>query len=132
MILKFCVACGDTEDLEQHHLQPKVLGGSDDETNLITFCSRCHDIAHQWLRKSDRVALQKEGIENARANNPRAYRGRKPTYTHRDIDEIESMKRDGYSVSVMSKQMGLSRQAIYRILDNPFEARSAISRWSLQ
>ena len=32
-------------DLSVHHLVPRVDGGSDDPSNLITLCHRCHDYA---------------------------------------------------------------------------------------
>ena len=46
MRLPFCVACLSTVNLHQHHLKPKLKGGTDDETNLITLCSTCHGILH--------------------------------------------------------------------------------------
>ena len=42
MKLNFCVACGIKENLHYHHLIPKIHGGSDEETNLITLCENCH------------------------------------------------------------------------------------------
>jgi len=46
MIFNFCVACGTKENLQNHHLQPKSLGGSDDKSNLITLCVKCHFTLH--------------------------------------------------------------------------------------
>ncbi len=42
-----CVACGTPDNLNQHHLVPRSLGGSDDESNLLTLCGPCHAKAHQ-------------------------------------------------------------------------------------
>jgi len=42
-----CVACGFTENLHQHHLVPRSIGGSDDDSNLITLCGDCHAKAHE-------------------------------------------------------------------------------------
>ncbi len=41
-----CAACGATDNLQYHHLIPRSLGGSDEETNLITLCGACHAKAH--------------------------------------------------------------------------------------
>lgn len=41
-----CAACGSTDNLQYHHLIPRSLGGSDNETNLITLCGGCHAKAH--------------------------------------------------------------------------------------
>jgi len=41
-----CQSCGEqkpAEELEVHHVIPKVKGGSDAPTNLITLCIPCHD-----------------------------------------------------------------------------------------
>ncbi len=46
MRLDFCVACGQKEDLQQHHLFPRAMGGSDEECNLITLCTNCHGKIH--------------------------------------------------------------------------------------
>tara|TARA_R110000824_G_scaffold297814_1_gene486065 strand:- start:37 stop:567 length:531 start_codon:yes stop_codon:yes gene_type:complete len=46
MKLKFCCICGKTEDLQHHHVIPKVSGGNNDETNLITLCYEHHNWIH--------------------------------------------------------------------------------------
>ena len=42
-----CVACGSTEQLTQHHLVPRSMGGNDEDSNLLTLCGSCHAKAHQ-------------------------------------------------------------------------------------
>ena len=42
----YCVACGSKEHLTQHHLVPRSIGGSDEDSNLITLCGSCHAKAH--------------------------------------------------------------------------------------
>jgi 5-methylcytosine-specific restriction endonuclease McrA len=37
-----CVRCCSTRKLSVHHIIKARFGGSDDEANLITVCSRCH------------------------------------------------------------------------------------------
>ena len=37
-----CVSCGLSERLSVHHLIKARDGGTDDDTNLVTLCSRCH------------------------------------------------------------------------------------------
>jgi 5-methylcytosine-specific restriction endonuclease McrA len=47
--LKFCVACGNDNQDElhhHHHLIARSQGGSDEETNLTTFCVECHGRLH--------------------------------------------------------------------------------------
>ena len=41
-----CAICGKTKNLENHHIIPKVDGGTDDETNFLTLCSEHHALMH--------------------------------------------------------------------------------------
>jgi 5-methylcytosine-specific restriction endonuclease McrA len=60
------VACGQASDLHHHHLIPRVLGGSDDETNLITLCVECHGKMHGVEWKLGLGELIKAGVERAK------------------------------------------------------------------
>jgi hypothetical protein len=76
MKLKFCVACGTKDNLHHHHLKPRSLGGTDDETNLITLCQTCHGIYHN-ISFRDHGWLTRKGLERAKAKgvklgNPKA------------------------------------------------------------
>lgn len=71
MRLEFCVACGTTNDLNNHHLKPKSLGGSDDDTNLITLCRECHGIIHGSEWENQHSNLTKQGLERAKARGVR-------------------------------------------------------------
>ena len=41
-----CCNCGDTDDLQVHHVVPKSRGGVDELSNLRTLCSGCHSKVH--------------------------------------------------------------------------------------
>lgn len=41
-----CRECGYYKHLEVHHIIPRRLGGTDDPSNLITLCTRCHAKKH--------------------------------------------------------------------------------------
>lgn len=62
----FCCACGDTEDLHNHHVYPKSLGGGDEDSNLITLCCSCHYKIHGKLYH-DLSDLKKKGMAAKRA-----------------------------------------------------------------
>jgi hypothetical protein len=38
-----CFCCGSRYRLADHHLQPRESGGLNEERNLVTLCSTCHD-----------------------------------------------------------------------------------------
>jgi hypothetical protein len=63
------VACGadDPAAPEHHHLIPRSLGGSDDETNLITLCGVCHGNAHDIVRPKSMSALTRVALAAAKA-----------------------------------------------------------------
>ncbi|MCD8098349.1 MAG: HNH endonuclease [Lachnospiraceae bacterium] len=41
-----CALCDCTDGLQIHHFFPRGMGGSDNPSNLITLCWRCHALAH--------------------------------------------------------------------------------------
>jgi len=44
-----CFICGATEDLQEHHIIPKCIGGKNLEENKRLLCPRCHKRLHQLL-----------------------------------------------------------------------------------
>jgi hypothetical protein len=59
--------CGakDHTALEHHHVKPKVLGGTDEEKNLLTLCGECHGEFHDYLRPMRLGLLIQAGKEKA-------------------------------------------------------------------
>ncbi|MCL6611200.1 MAG: HNH endonuclease [Peptococcaceae bacterium] len=48
-----CRGCGTTRHLEIHHIIFRSQGGTDEISNLVTLCRRCHQRAHRhnvWRR----------------------------------------------------------------------------------
>ena len=45
-----CVRCDSSKNLEEHHIVPKYLGGSDDDANKHWLCDACHDFRHAKIR----------------------------------------------------------------------------------
>lgn len=62
-----CLLCGEVYDLNKHHLKPKVLGGSNDKSNLITLCYYCHWYLHNNPKfKIYHSKLVRFGMEKAK------------------------------------------------------------------
>lgn len=74
-----------------------------------------------------RKAAQKSGI--ARAKGELKYRGRKPTYTAKQLIEIKELLATGTGVSEIAKAYGLNRATIYRIKNEPEQMESAARAW---
>ena len=72
---------------------------------------------------------QAAGIENAKANNPLAYRGRKPSYTFDQVLEVMEKFEHGIGVNQIAREVGLSKFAVSRITRNPEAARERLYLW---
>jgi DNA invertase Pin-like site-specific DNA recombinase len=72
---------------------------------------------------------QKAGIALAKAQKQKVYRGRKPTFTRAQFQAVRDLLAQEAGVSAIAKSTGVSRQAIYRIQDDPVAAVAALERW---
>jgi putative DNA-invertase from lambdoid prophage Rac len=70
---------------------------------------------------------QRAGIAHAKANGE--YRGRKPSFTRREIDMVRDMLGQNASAIAIAKATGLSRQTVYRIKDDPAATEAALATW---
>jgi len=75
-------------------------------------------------------AAQTAGIEHAKAQGDR-YKGRKPSYTRDQLRAVQDMLGQDAGISVIAKTTGLSRQAIYRIKDDPAGAEAVLTSWGM-
>lgn len=75
-------------------------------------------------------AAQAAGIEHAKAQGDR-YKGRKPSYTRDQLRAVQDMLGQDAGISVIAKTTGLSRQAIYRIKDDPVGAEAILTSWGM-
>jgi 5-methylcytosine-specific restriction endonuclease McrA len=51
-----CQICGSRTNLQVHHQQLRSQQGSDEESNLITLCAKCHE-RHHHRRDCHKVKL---------------------------------------------------------------------------
>jgi len=54
-----CQKCGSKDRLEVHHVTPRHLGGSDELSNLVTLCKKCHARAHPYESGHARYPITK-------------------------------------------------------------------------
>ena len=73
---------------------------------------------------------QRAGIEHAKARDD-AYRGRKPSFTLQQLDQVRDLLTTGTSITTIAKTTGLSRQAIYRLKDDPGWAEGVLAAWAV-
>lgn len=131
MIHDHCVACGQSGNLNQHHLVPRSIGGSDDDSNLITLCGSCHTKAHQVKADWRHSELTKKALS---AKKARGERMGKLSYGFKLSDdgvhvvpcELEQsilrkvceVKNDGYSLQRIANT--LNDQSMFNRQGNPW------------
>jgi putative DNA-invertase from lambdoid prophage Rac len=75
-------------------------------------------------------SAQRAGIDHKRRAQPNAYLGRKPSYGRATFDRIR-LALDGaspLSLSAIAKAEGLSKQAVFRLKQDP---QAALEAWGL-
>ena len=93
---------------------------------LIAFMAAMAEAQAEATREAQRA-----GIAHARANEPLSYRGRKPTFDRARLDLVFEMLNQQASPSAISKVVGVSRQTVYRIKDDPVKAETLLREWGL-
>lgn len=75
---------------------------------------------------------QKAGIEYAKAaDQADKYRGRKPSYSRVQYQEVQDMLGQGKGASDIAKVTNLTRQTILRIRNAPDQAEAALAAWKM-
>jgi putative DNA-invertase from lambdoid prophage Rac len=75
---------------------------------------------------------QRAGIAHAKAADPKAYRGRKPSFTREQVSTVLTLAGQGsMNTSQIAKAVGLERMAVARIRRNPANAEQQLVTWGL-
>jgi putative DNA-invertase from lambdoid prophage Rac len=75
---------------------------------------------------------QRAGIAHAKANgDARLYKGRKPSYSRKQFENAQVMLGKSSSVGEVARALGLTRQTVYRIKDDPAAAEAALATWGI-
>lgn len=73
---------------------------------------------------------QRAGIAHAK-DNPRKYLGRKPTYSAEQIHQVMQLLQTTSNVTDVAVRVGLKRQTVLRIKENPESAHERVGRWNV-
>jgi putative DNA-invertase from lambdoid prophage Rac len=74
---------------------------------------------------------QRAGIEFAKALGEGKYRGRKPSYSRKQLDAVLTMLGREAGTSTIATATGLTRQTVLRIKADPAEAHKIAALWRL-
>jgi len=119
MITNFCVICGKTHGLHNHHIIPKgssvkpKCGDYDDPTNLVTLCTEHHEWIHGLKpnRYNNWKHLQAEGI--GRAKRRGVYKGK---VTSIPTEKVRALRELGMGATEIAKTLNIGRASVYRHL----------------
>jgi DNA invertase Pin-like site-specific DNA recombinase len=93
---------------------------------LIAFMAATAEAQAEATREAQRA-----GIAHAKAHEPRSYRGRKPSFDRAQLDVIRNMLAQDASPTVIAEATGVSRQAVYRVQDDPMKAEAMLAEWGM-
>jgi putative DNA-invertase from lambdoid prophage Rac len=107
-----------------------------DSLHCRIWCALRHLIAFMAATAQAQAEATKEaqraGIAHARANgHERAYKGRKPSYTRKQLESAQGMLGKSASIGEVAKTTGLTRQTVYRIKGDPVGAEAALATWGI-
>lgn len=74
---------------------------------------------------------QQAAIDQLKARDDGSYKGRKPSYTRKQLEQVLDLNGKGTSISEIAKSSGLSRQTVYRIKEDPAAAEKALAMWGV-
>lgn len=83
----------------------------------------------QAQTEANKIA-QRAGIEAAKTN-PRKYPGRKPSFDRLKTELVRNLFNKGLGTSAVANEVGLTRQAVLRIRDDPQGVEAALQRWGM-
>lgn len=73
---------------------------------------------------------QRAGIDAAKDSKRGAYRGRKPSYDSRQLEEVVDLVGKGSGIAEVARTVGVTRQTVYRIKNDEASARKALATWA--
>ncbi|WP_319825755.1 recombinase family protein [Thalassovita sp.] len=74
---------------------------------------------------------QKAGIAYHKANTPEKFKGRKPSFNRDQFNEVQTMLDGGRGHSAIAKAVGVNRNTVIRIAENPAKAEATLARWGM-
>lgn len=72
---------------------------------------------------------QRAGIDHAKANDAKAYLGRKPSFKREQLELVKEMLAREVGTSTIARETRLSRQTVLRIKDDPAAAEQVLASW---
>jgi len=110
-----CFECGSTVDIHQHHVIPRVLGGS----KTIGLCAKCHGLIH-GLDFTKHSFLIKMGLSKTDKQLGRPLGkdlNEKVIERHKDIIDLLKQKKSIRKIAKITNKGGSTVQRVKKILE---------------
>lgn len=104
-------------------------GSTDDPMGMAIRDAMIRFLAATAQAQAEATKIAQEAGIAAAKNDPRKYLGRKPTFDRQSLAQVQAMLVAGERTSTIAKAVGLSRQAVLRIKDDPVAAEAMLERW---
>lgn len=72
---------------------------------------------------------QRAGIAYHKAKDPEKFKGRKPSFSREEFEQVTALLDAGQGHSEIAKATGLNRHVIIRIAKDPAKIEASLSRW---
>jgi DNA-binding NarL/FixJ family response regulator len=114
-----CFECGSTENIQKHHVVPKIKGG----TKKIPLCVKCHSKVHNKdfvkfhsLAKIGRERAIKNGVKMGRPENSietlEIFMGKPKNL------EIANLLKRGWTIRKINKELKCSSKTVLKVKRN--------------
>ncbi|WP_210880397.1 recombinase family protein [Roseovarius autotrophicus] len=104
--------------------RPKTAMESAVRDALIGFMAAQAEAQAQATKEAQRA-----GIAHHKVASPEKFKGRKPTFTREQLEQVVALAEAGQGQSAIAKATGVNRNAVIRITQNPAKAEAALERW---
>ena len=112
----FCFECGSTDNIEHHHVVPKVLGG----TKTVPLCIKCHSLVHQKdftkFRELAKKGIQKKIRETGQWGRTKGSKESTEKFLSKEKNQqIKEMLEDGYTYMEIKEEIGCNQSTISKV-----------------
>lgn len=105
-------------------------GSTDDPMGMAIRDAMIGFLAATAQAQAEATKIAQEAGITAAKSDPRKYLGRKPTFDRQSLAQVQAMLVAGERTSTIAKAVGLSRQAVLRIKNDPVAAEAMLERWN--
>jgi 5-methylcytosine-specific restriction endonuclease McrA len=117
-----CCNCGDSQNIEYHHVIPLIVGGKNILSNIYPVCYKCHSLVHFGKNKNiNHAELVKIGIHKAKLKGKQigrkageTYETKKSIYAKKEIIKYSKTFNGSWTDKECIQYIGIARNSYYK------------------